>query len=104
MGDYCRRRDGGCEGFADRQLAWTGHVVGFATEVQGYKGDRLPLTWTVYDVAVGRRVPASAFGEWDRWPDGVYGPKDQTIRESGEIWVPLPEQMTGKLARGVLGR
>jgi len=71
------------------KLAPLGVVVNFTVEVEGYKGKRTPLRWSLFDAGTRARMPQ----EWLRDREAIkFVPEASVDRASSEVWVPLPRE------------
>ena len=90
LGDFCERRSLACEGYDDVARRRPGNVVRFTIETEGYKGQKLPISWSMYDATKERVVTEPALRYQDGWPAGFYIPASDEDRNDGELWMPLP--------------
>jgi len=90
LGDFCERRNLAYEGYDDAARRRPGNGVRSTIETEGYKGQKLPILWSMYDAAQQRIVTEPTLRYQAGWPDGFYIPAADEDRNDGELWVPLP--------------
>jgi hypothetical protein len=86
LGEFLREEGQSSGGFDKAQLATRGNVVSVRVQIQGYKDERLPLRWSMYNADTETKLQAPQF---DRLGT-TFHPTGQDDAGRGRFWVGIP--------------
>jgi hypothetical protein len=86
LGNFLREEGQSNAGFDKDELATPGNVVSVRVRIQGFKDERLPLRWSMYNADTETELR----GEWSDRLGITFRPAGQDEAGRGRFWVGIP--------------
>jgi hypothetical protein len=86
LGDFLREEGQSRGSFDKNQLATRGNVVSVRVRMQGYKNERLPLRWSMYNADTETKLQGPKFNRLGT----TFHPTGQDDAGRGRFWVGIP--------------